>query len=125
MSPVGFCLCKQENERQKTMNMVDTKKSFRGVLLWREDIIKVAKVLKRPLSEHVRDLLHKDMEKYSLSSEGEDVLRAQISAALDARKCRGKGKYTKSNKHLTVDFVDIPELVRKNPKFVRKVDFGG
>jgi len=106
-----------ENEH---MNMLDTKKCFSGVLLWREDIIKCATVLKKPLSEYVRDLVHEDMKNHSLDAEGDKMLQFQIAAALENRKSRVKGTGRRVRaRNLTVDVIDLPAKVRKGVKFVR------
>ena len=100
------------------MNMVDTKKTHRGVLLWREDILKCARCAKRPLSSVVRELLHREMSKYSLGKRDREDLMSQISEAMIRRKQRNPNAGTRRPRALAVDRVSIPDCVRKNPKFV-------
>lgn len=101
--------------------MVDVKKTHRGVLLWREDILKCERTLKRPLSGFVRDLLHGAVEKYSLDSTGMDALERQIGMAMESRRKHHPGRRKSgSARSLTVDVSSIPKSVRGSAVFVKE-----
>lgn len=100
--------------------MVDVKKTHRGVLLWREDILKCERTLKRPLSGFVRDLLHGAVEKYSLDCDGADALSRQIDMAMEERRRKHPGGRRNKARSLTVDVASIPKKVRESAVFVKE-----
>ena len=100
--------------------MVDVKKTHRGVLLWREDILKCERTLKRPLSGFVRDLLHGAVEKYSLDCDGADVLSRQIDMAMEERHRKHPGGRRGKTRALTVDVASIPKKVMGSAVFVKE-----
>lgn len=100
--------------------MVDVKKTHRGVLLWREDILKCERTLKRPLSGFVRELLHGAVEKYSLDCDGADALSRQIDLAMEERRRRHPSARRNKTRNLTVDVAFIPKKVRDSAIFVKE-----
>lgn len=97
------------------MNMVDTKKVHRGVLLWREDILKCSKVARKPISETIRDIFHREMGKYSLDDVGKGILRNQIQNAIEARKRNHPRAGSRRPKTLVYEQI----VVAGKPKFVK------
>lgn len=95
------------------------KKVHRGVLLWREDILKCEKCLHKPLSGFVRDMLHRELEKYTLACDDKSILEKQIMMAIEKRKSLHRGR-RRGKGVMTVDVVDIPETVRKRGVFVKR-----
>jgi hypothetical protein len=100
--------------------MVDVKKVHRGVLLWREDILKCERCLHKSLSGFVRDMLHGELSKYTLDVDGKTMLEKQIADAVESRTRLHKGRRRGKKGVLTVDVVDIPKAIRKRGVFVKK-----
>lgn len=101
--------------------MVDVKKTHRGVLLWREDILKCERAVKRPLSGFVRELLHKAVEGYELDCGGRDILARQIEAEMEARRAKHPGVRGRGRRRaLTVDVASIPKRIRGKAVFVKE-----
>ncbi len=101
--------------------MVDVKKTHRGVLLWREDILKCERTLKRPLSGFVRELLHGAVAGYELDCDGKDALARQVEMAMEERRLKHPGgrRRGRRNRTLTVDVAAFPKKVRGKAVFVK------
>ena len=68
------------------MDMVAIDKKVRGISLWREDVIKFKERVKNQnLSTFLRNYLHAQMEKYTLSKAGKRTLEEEMQAALIRR----------------------------------------
>lgn len=103
------------------MNMVDVKKVHRGVLLWREDILKSV-ACKENISTVVRDMVHERYKDIHLSEDEKKSLQKQLDKAKDRRHQKNPNAGTRTPRVLSVDSkpLSIPKKVIKNAKFVKE-----